>query len=528
MITASNFNDRGRLGNILFRYASLIGLANKHKTELRLPAWNYSKYFEGDYPQGEIESAVIRDIREVHYHFTSNWPSIDENENVNIDGYLQSPLYWQHCEKEVRGALAFKDEFKAIVGYPFLKAFEKETIGISIRRGDYVNNPNYYNLPITYFIRALFDNFPHWQDCNVIIFSDDIPYCRVHFGCLPNVTFSDNNSNIEDLCLLSQCENLIISNSTFSWWGAYLSNAKTIIRPNHHFAGGLAIANDWKDYYPTNRDWVTYDHIAEDGGAKKIDLKDCSFQIPVKFDHADRKENLDLCIRILQKNFDAEIIISEQGGRHFEYLQEWGCTYLPNDDMAEFHRTKMLNDMASFTEKPIIFNWDADVLIAPLQVWLTAEKLRGAADMCYPYDGQFARMPRNTWFSPIRDYEDIGMVKSTKFNGMNLGDAVSLGGAVAFRRDKFIEGGMENEAFIAYNPEDVERYERFKKLGYSIARVPGPMYHMNHFITPTSSMANPFYSRSELTRIVELTPEDLQKEVKTWEWVKKVVDKVPT
>ena len=125
----------------------------------------------------------------------------------------------------IKKALTFDVNFKSQVKAqmdPKGIIFGKPTIAISIRRGDYVGNPNYRLLPITYYILAMFENFPNWRDHNIVIFSDDIPYCKVHWDCIPNVYFSENNSDIEDLCLMTLCDDFIIANSSFSWWGAYL------------------------------------------------------------------------------------------------------------------------------------------------------------------------------------------------------------------------------------------------------------------------------------------------------------------
>lgn len=530
MITMTNLGENGRLGNQLFQYAALIGLSKSHNQILKLKDWKYKEFFNGNYPvisEEDIEETKnLRYIEEPTFAYVPEWPYIRENENVDISGYLQSEKYWIHCRNQVKETLKFKESFKKEVrnNEQFEEAFKKITIAISVRRGDYVNNPFYLQLPITYFILALHEHFPNWRDCNIVIFSDDIPYCRVHFGCLENVYFSDNNSDIEDLCLMSQCDHFIISNSTFSWWGAYLSNNenKKIIRPNGLFAGRLLKRNDSKDFYPET--FVAFDHISPTTENKKIDLKDCCFIIPVAFDHQDRKENLDLCVAILKKNFDTNIFVYEQGNDcHFDYLKV--DRYLFSAYKGVFHRTKMLNDMTKATPPEIkyIFNWDADVIISPFQILETANKLRAGADMVYPYEWAFARIPRVTWFTKIRDYEDIGMVGDTQFNGMNSSDAVSLGGAVAFNKKSFIEGGMENENFISYGAEDMERKVRFEKLGYKIERTLGPLYHINHWVGINSCSQNPHMAQNDLeyTKVKNMNKIDLLNYINTWTWNKK-------
>jgi len=188
------------------------------------------------------------------------------------------------------------------------------------------------------------------------------------------------------------------------------------------------------------------------------------------------------------------------------------------------HRTKALNNMARNTSRRYIFNWDVDVFIAPLQILQAVEMLRSGADMVYPYKWAFARMPRNTWFEKIRDYDgDVGLVGDTRFNGMNTSDVVSLGGAVGFNKESFIDGGMENENFISYGAEDVERMYRFEKLGYRIERVLGNnMYHLNHWTGPNSLNTHRHFKANdqELRRIKALTKDELRQEINTWPWKK--------
>lgn len=515
----STFGNNGRLGNQLFQRASLIGLSRKHNKELRLPKWHYAQFFDSEFPELSEEIQNAREVLEPTFHYVPEWPYIEENENVDIKGYLQSEKYFQDNREEILKTFTFKEDFRRQVKAQFSgkNVFGKETIAISIRRGDYVDNPNYELLPITYYILALFENFPNWRNCNIIVFSDDIPYCKVHFDCLENVRYSVNNSDIEDICLMSQCDNFIISNSTFSWWGAYLGEKPggKVVRPNYLFKGKLLQKNDFKDFYPDR--FLPFEHKEENGEYKKIDLRDCCFMLPVFYDHSDRKENLDLCIEILKRNFHTDIYVFEQGEENkFDYVKV--DLYYFNSYNGVFHRTKMLNDMAANTDKAILFNWDVDVFIAPLQIYETAYKIRKGADMVYPYEWAFARFPRS-WYEKLKHYQDIGIVGDTKFNGMNTSDAISVGGAVAYSRKSYIQAGGENEKFISFGPEDVERMLRFDKLGFKLERTYGTLYHLQHFVGDNSNSKHKHFhsNNKELDVIRSLTKNELEYDVQNWE-----------
>lgn len=526
MITFSKFGQMGNLGNQLFQYASMMGIANTTGNELHLPDWKYKQYFNGEFPVINTNHSVVANFQEPAFHcsieyFKEALTPPHTRLLADVSGWLQSENYWRHYKDEVQSALTFKQDFVKQVLIKSKILNPTSAIAISIRRGDYVNNPNYYQLPITYYLHALYKFFPDWQQRTVIIFSDDIPYCKTHFAAAENVVYADGLNDIEQLCLMSGCKDHIISNSTFSWWGAYLGESCSgkVIRPAHHFAGKLLETSDWKDYYP-NR-WEEFDHEEE-----KFDLRGVTFTIPVAYDHLHRKQNLELNICMLQRDFNTNIIIGEQGANpKFAYMQEY-CRYRHFFGMKEFHRTKMLNEMALMSTTEIIVNWDADVFLPPLNILLAVESMvpvcsRESADVVYPYDGLFARVPR-TWFKPLEKMLDLGIFQNTKFPGTSAHDDTrSVGGAVFFNKKVFMKGGMENEKMISYAPEDRERFLRFTTLGYNIKRINGPIYHLDHWRGPNSSSANIHFKKNHklYEEQKKLNREELLEEISWWPWM---------
>jgi len=522
MILFKQFGKLGRLGNQLFQWAAMIGMCKKFECTFKVPEWHYSQFFMYP-PEKTLPSDTATIVaNEPHFHYAGEYfdkfAAAFKNSNAILYGYLQSPLYWDNDQKYIQERMSFTHAFSRSVKEKFIHVFNKPTIAVSIRRGDFVGNANHYLLPINYYIGALHNNFQDLQNFNVVVFSDDLSYCKVHFECLENVSFADGLTDIEQLCLMSQMDHFIIANSTFSWWGAYLGEKaySKIVRPAHHFAGVQAENCNIKDHYPHN--WIVYDHT--DTEINKIDLPDVTFCIPVFFDHPDRRSNLLLNICMLQREFNCRILIGEQGGEEFKDLPN--VDYMNFKDLKEFHRTKMLNTMMTMVETPIVYNWDADVLVPPLQVLRSIQLLRdNRADMVYPYDGRFARVQRS-WVSQLEKDLDVGIFGGVMFKGMRPTDAKSVGGAMAWRKEKFIEGGMENEKMISYAPEDVERFERFSRLGYRVVKVKGVLYHIDHFISIDSSEKNPHFDNNwkELYSMRELSDYQLQQYIKTWAWTK--------
>jgi SAM-dependent methyltransferase len=498
ILSFSQLGQYGRLGNQLFQIASTMGLAEKHGAEAAFPIWSYAPYFETPIPHGDVQPNRV-DERFFHHH---EW---DLPGSCDLVGYLQSEKYFGSTRLKLKPQ--FVEEQKA----RFPEIFQRETICIQVRRGDYVGNPNYFQLPATYYLDALITRFSHWRDCNILVASDDIEYCRTHFEGLPGACFPTGLSDIESMALASACDHFIISNSSFGWWCAWLGEKphSKIVHSGHMFAGKLA-RKDARDYRPDR--WTV--HYKE---SYKLPLKDLTFTIPVFHDHDTRKQNLDLCLFLLQSALDSNYIVCEQGGRKFEYTAQW-AQYMKSD-AKEFHRTKMLNDMARAAQTPFLANWDCDVIIPPAQIWIAVEELRAGADMVYPYDGRFARMRRDQWFDAIRRAADIGIVRDEPFKGREH-DHNSVGGAVLWNKESFIDGGMENEHFVSFGPEDCERHDRAKTLGFDIRRVSGSLFHMNHYVGHNSSPRNPSFDANvaEQERVHNMTQQELRTYIDTWPW----------
>lgn len=516
MITYSKLGHprRGRLGNHLFQIASTIGIARAYGHEYTFPAWPYSQYFAKPWQTGQRLEVWELPERSFRYYQEDELLG-RRDDDFDVHGWRQSEKYWADSAQEVRDVFTFAPGFDAQIRKRWKRALARPAIAISVRRGDFVDNPNYAQLPPRYYLLGLLEGIPDWQSHNVILFSDDLEYCKVHFSGLPAVWFAEG-TDIEQLALMTMCRHFVISNSTFSWWGAWLGEKEgsVVIRPPKNFAGPLAAANSEADYWPTR--WRVMDY-----NTRKIPLQDVTFTIPVLIDHLHRSQNLELSVRHLLENFDTHVIVSEQGKQHKAAAMKKVARYYHWPQLEFFHRTKMLNDMAKLATTQIVVNWDCDVFVPAIQIWLAADAIRKGADMVYPYDGQFARVPRN-WYPQLHQTNDIGIFGDTQFNGKHGSKmpTTSVGGAIMFNRESFLTGGGENEYMISFGPEDWERNFRFKALGYDVQRVKGILYHLDHWCGPNSSGRNPHFkiNHKELDEIRALTPDELEAYVMTWPW----------
>lgn len=107
------------------------------------------------------------------------------------------------------------------------KAIEKEmSVAIHVRRGDYLDNPSLNVCTLDYYKKAMQYISSSVSNPIFIIFSNDIDYCRNNMHIENALYVHNDNSDkgvLADFTLMRLCKHHIISNSTFSWWAAYLS-----------------------------------------------------------------------------------------------------------------------------------------------------------------------------------------------------------------------------------------------------------------------------------------------------------------
>lgn len=265
MITFSKLEKKGHLGNQLFQIASTIGIAIRNNQDFCFPKWSYNNSFVWSLPLLTNSEWIVYKEKEFYYDTIEL-----DSKNYDLEGWFQSEKYFD--SEAVKNYFEFEDHLLKSLREKYKIAFEKKTILISIRRGDFVDHPDYFQLPIEYYIQALIRNFPDWQTSSLILLSDDVEYCQFHFSFLKNVFFTDDLSAIEQLALGNMCDDFIISNSTFSWWCAWLGEKKNskVIRPLHYFTESKRKIDNDKDYFPER--WLVFNHLNLKLDLRHIDL----------------------------------------------------------------------------------------------------------------------------------------------------------------------------------------------------------------------------------------------------------------
>lgn len=234
----------------------------------------------------------------------------------------------------------------------------------------------------------------------------------------------------------------------------------------------------------------------------KTDLNKATFIIPIRIESSDRLRNIITITAFLLENFNTNIIIKEVDS---ESIFEKEALPILKDILdieidinhifeksydPSFHRQKVLNEMIFESNTEIVINYDCDVLL-PIESYCKAyvSVLNKTHDIVYPYgQGMYQYQVKATDEVVSHFLETTNFDYLKKYSTQYTSD---FGWVQFFNRKVYVDGGMENENFIAYAPEDKERFYRFKTLGYNIGRIDDYVYHLEHKRGHNSWINNP-------------------------------------
>jgi hypothetical protein len=261
MTVAFNYLGKlGQLGNQMFQYAATLGVARYLGVTFTIPDHNEVlvdalgnklriELFDCFDIEPDNKGLLKTDniLPEKGFEFDSNIFNIDRRHDFTLQGFFQTEKYFKHCEEEIRNQFKFKEDVVNECNDIIEECFDNP-IALHIRRGDFlINSGNHYNQSLDYYEKALskFDS-----KRQVVIFSDDPQWC-VEQKLFESDRFivSSGNNPYMDLYLMSQCDDFIIANSTFSWWGAWLADKGRVIAPKKWFGPNNSHLNT-KDLYP--------------------------------------------------------------------------------------------------------------------------------------------------------------------------------------------------------------------------------------------------------------------------------------
>lgn len=236
----------GRLGNQMFQIATAVSFAFDNNSDfvVSLERGIFKSLDGTEYPPTLYKNNIFRYIKFVdtldnfdtwnEKNYSYEKIRHDFSKNLLLNGYFQSEKYFKHNRQLIADLFRPTDEIKRSINEKYGELLDN-SVSIHIRRGDRLKLTNIMPLcDVDYFKKALL--FFH-DIKNVLVFSDDMEWTKK--------TFTDKNFHIiegepdyMDLYIMSMCTNNIISNSTFSWWAAWLNKNpdKLVISPKQWFA----------------------------------------------------------------------------------------------------------------------------------------------------------------------------------------------------------------------------------------------------------------------------------------------------
>lgn len=225
----------GGLGNYLFQISAAYYISNRDNKKPNIDTTNYVQIHS---PIETYHNNILRNVefgKNKSYQVTHSihsqplmFQEIPKFEgSLLLDGYFQNSKYLEPIEEQIRDLFSIDMATKEYLITKYEDILQKKTCSLHVRRGDYVNKQHFHPLQsLEYYLLSI---IKVGVDVHYLIFSDDIEWCKTKFEFLPNKTYITENLDYQDLYLMSMCDNNIIANSSFSWWGAWLNENKNKI-----------------------------------------------------------------------------------------------------------------------------------------------------------------------------------------------------------------------------------------------------------------------------------------------------------
>lgn len=247
----------GRLGNNMFMVANAYARGLEYNKQVVIPIKAFS-YEGNDYSKTMFRKLEFIDDVDDNGNHNPQRPSDDKHSLYH--GYFQSEKYFKEYSENIKSLYAPPYDFIQRIKKELPEIFENIITVINVRRGDYLFYPNYHPVLSAEYIHGVCDMI---KDTRYLVISDDMQWCKDNLDLKYPVTYLEGYKPEEQLWIMSMCHMFIISNSSFSWWGAYLSRyeKKTVIAPSTWF--GPEFPGTWDEMYCS--DWYIVQTYFKDG-----------------------------------------------------------------------------------------------------------------------------------------------------------------------------------------------------------------------------------------------------------------------
>jgi len=176
------------------------------------------------------KKSTIQEILSKPYH-----EDIFRRGDTYYDGYWQDPQYYEKIGDVLKECFQFKLPLTSANLKVANDIANRQSVGIHVRRGDYLKKKRYRGVcDIDYYTQAILRVQQRMEHPHFYFFSNDMTWCKQHLTPLldgENYTIIDWNKGMDsyiDMQLMTQCKSLIIANSSFSWWAAYLNKGASL------------------------------------------------------------------------------------------------------------------------------------------------------------------------------------------------------------------------------------------------------------------------------------------------------------
>jgi hypothetical protein len=266
----------GGLGNQMFQYALGRHLAEIHKTTLMLdltflqdktPRENFvfrnyeldifniqqnfaapsdlKDFFQKTSGINKLLKKILNKIipveikKESYFHYD---PQVLKGpKTVYLEGYWQSEKYFKAIEGILRKEFTFRCDIDSRFKELADKIQSTNSVCVHVRRTDFLSNSYHAVCEMDYYTRAEQIIVSKLPSPHLFIFSDDIEWCINNLKLNVASTFVRESFNDKDIShclhLMTRCKHYVISNSSFSWWAAWLNSEpqKLVVAPEKWF-----------------------------------------------------------------------------------------------------------------------------------------------------------------------------------------------------------------------------------------------------------------------------------------------------
>ena len=267
MLSFNELGRKGNLGNQMFQFAGLRGIAHNRGFHWVIPPkgphWIHGDQIFELFEMGSLNESRFgfglgstyfspgkKDRRNSTGFEFDNHLFEEVPDNVNLNAFFQSPKYFSAIQEDIRADFRIKVEKLEMVKKSHPRTRD-EFISLHVRRGDYLKFPKHHPVQSIDYYAAALELLPRIQ---VLVTTDDPKWVR-NQKLFQQARFHlvESGNSAEDFTIQALANYSIISNSSFSWWGAWLAKPSQVVAPSTWFGPKLA-HQSIVDLYPS--EWV--------------------------------------------------------------------------------------------------------------------------------------------------------------------------------------------------------------------------------------------------------------------------------